>query len=104
MDEGIDAGNEVGASAAEGVEGSLLVVAVAASVGPAAMKNADPFERQGAHGGMVTFSFVALGLVEGLGPEGVFDRFGSPLMEGLPEEDRATWRSGCVRRRGGSRR
>ena len=34
MDGDIDAGNEVGASAAEGVEGSLLVVAVAASVGP----------------------------------------------------------------------
>src|SRR6266545_851401 len=55
---------------------------------PTPVEDADPFECQRAHGGLVCFPGIALLLVIDLRPEGMADRFRGPLHEGLTEERR----------------
>src|SRR5262249_57050489 len=61
------------------VQGALL---------PTAVKNAEPFEGQGAHSRLGCLALVALLLVISLCPEGMPDRFCSPFHECLSEERR----------------
>ena len=53
---------------------------------PTPIEDADPFECQGAHGRLVRLALVALLLVVDLRPEGMPDRFGSPLHKRLSQE------------------
>ena len=55
---------------------------------PTPIKDADPFEGQGAHGSLVRLALVALLLVVDLGPEGMPDRFRGPFHERLSQERR----------------
>src|SRR3972149_4159783 len=53
---------------------------------PATIQNADPFEGQGAHGGVMAFAFGALVLVVGTRPLGEADGVRRPLVKGLSLE------------------
>src|SRR5258705_5637002 len=53
---------------------------------PAAIENANPFKRQGAHRRLMRASFVALLSIVGTGPEGARDRGRCPFDKGLSQE------------------
>jgi len=53
---------------------------------PALPDDPDPFESQGADGGVVLFAFGALAVVVSAGPEGVLNGLGGKLMKGLAKE------------------
>ena len=53
---------------------------------PALPDDPDPFEGQGADGGVMFFAFGALAVVVSAGPERVLDRLGGELMKGLAKE------------------
>jgi len=53
---------------------------------PAAIEDANPFERQGSYGRLMGFTLVTLLLVIELSPEGMPDRFRRPFHECLAEE------------------
>jgi hypothetical protein len=53
---------------------------------PALPDDPDPFEGQGADGGVVVFAFGALTEVVSSGPERVLDRLGGKLMKSLAKE------------------
>jgi hypothetical protein len=53
---------------------------------PTPIENTDPFERQGAHGGLRRVALVTLLLIVDLGPEGMSNRLCGPLHERVPEE------------------
>jgi len=52
---------------------------------PAAIEDADPFERQGPYGGLMGLALVALLLVVHLRPEGMPDRLRRPCDDRVPE-------------------
>src|SRR5215470_11984665 len=56
---------------------------------PTPIKDADPFESQGAYGRLVRLAFVAVLLIIDLGPEGMSRGFRRPLHERLAQERRA---------------
>src|SRR2546425_7881405 len=68
----------------EGLEIDRFIVRGA--ILPTPIENTDPFERQGAHGGLMRVAFVTLLLRVDLGPEGMPNRLCGPLHERLPEE------------------
>ena len=55
---------------------------------PTPIKDADPFESQGAYSRLVRLAFVALVLIRDLGPEGRPCGFRCPLHERLAQERR----------------
>jgi hypothetical protein len=53
---------------------------------PALPDDPDPFEGEGADGGVMVFVFGALAVVVSAGPERVLNRLSSKLMKGLAKE------------------
>src|SRR5262245_22371314 len=53
---------------------------------PAPIQDADPFERQSSHSGLMGFALVTLLLIVDLCPEGMPDRLCCPLYKRLPKE------------------
>jgi hypothetical protein len=53
---------------------------------PTPIQDADPFEGERPHGGLMGFPLLALLLVIDLCPEGMPDRFGGPLHERLAQK------------------
>ena len=69
---------------AEGIEIAFFAIGRAGL--PAAEQDADPFEGERPHGGLMGFPLLALLLVIDLGPKGMPDRFGGPLHERLAQK------------------
>ena len=72
----------------EGLEIALRVIRDA--VFPAGKEDADPFESDRSHGGVITFAPSSLAVVKGLGPGAVTYGTGGEFVKGLAKELRTS--------------
>ena len=63
----------------------VVLFVIGDTILPAACDDANPLKGQGAHSDMVLFPLFSLPLIEGSGPQGVWNRSGCKLVEGLLE-------------------